>query len=194
MEIIVNQKSAENFQRQVDQLPDFREQTALHMGYNKISRIMSGYLPPDGSRLTLLDRDTPKEHDALLQIGEFRIGDLHFDILEGSGGHLYGEMVYVCREAGIVLTGDILVNISGFSRERAEYNSLAPYLMKSVNVDSTKAREMRQQTMALVQETTARNSSPCIVCGGHGPLFILQDGRMKGLEADIIESHSTAAE
>ena len=144
-EIIVNQKSAENFQRQHDGLPDYREQTALHLGYSKISQIISGYMVLDVNSLKILDKDTSKEHSSLIPIGSLEIGDLNFIILEGSGGHLYGEMIYACREAGILFTGDILVNISGFSKERAEFNSLAPYLMKSVNVDSEKAREMRRQ-------------------------------------------------
>ena len=170
-EIIVNQKSAENFQRQAAGLPDYREQTALHLGYSKISQIISGYMVPDVNSLKILDKDTPKEHSSLIPIGSLEIGDLNFIILEGSGGHLYGEMIYACREAGILFTGDILVNISGFSKERAEFNSLAPYLMKSVNVDSEKAREMRRQVMTLAEEIAKENMKPCIICGGHGPAF-----------------------
>jgi glyoxylase-like metal-dependent hydrolase (beta-lactamase superfamily II) len=177
-EILVNQKSAENFRRQFDGLPDYREQTALHLGYSKISQIISGYRIPEVDRLTLLDRDTPREHDALLPIGRMSIGDLDFTVLEGSGGHLYGELVYACREAGIVFTGDILVNVNGFSRERAEFNSLAPYLMKSVNIDSEKAREMRRQVTGLIQEISEDNGRPCLVCGGHGLVAQLINGQM----------------
>jgi len=114
----------------------------------------------------------------LIPIGTMKIGDLNFTIIEGSGGHLYGEMIYVCKEAGIVFTGDILVNINGFSKERAEFNSLAPYLMKSVNVNSQKAKMMRQQAMALIQSISEANGKPCFICGGHGPLSQLIDGEM----------------
>ena len=106
------------------------------------------------------------------------IGDMNFTIFEGSGGHLYGEMIYVCREAGIVFTGDILVNINGFSQERTEFNSLAPFLMKSVNVNSKKATEMRKQVMALIQDISNQNMKPCIICGGHGPVSELLDGKI----------------
>ncbi len=181
-EIIVNQKSAENFRRQVEGLPDYREQTALHLGYSKISQIISGYVPPGVNRLKILDSTTPEEHDSLLPIGRMAIGDLDFTILEGSGGHLYGEMIYCCRKAGVVFTGDILVNISGFSQERAEFNSLAPYLMKSVNVDSEKARHMRRQVTELIQEISNQNMKPCLVCGGHGPVAKLVDGKILAKE------------
>ena len=177
-EIIVNEKSAENFKRQAEGLPDYREQTELHLGYSKISQIISGYKVPDVNRLKILDSETPKEHNSLIPIGKLLIGDMNFTIYEGSGGHLYGEMIYVCPKAGIVLTGDILVNINGFSKERAEFNSLAPYLMKSVNVNSDKAKEMRQQVMALIQDISKQNMKPCIICGGHGPVSEIIDGKM----------------
>lgn len=182
--MIVNQKSAENFERQAAGQPDYREQTALHLGYSKISQIISGYQVPDVSRLEVLDSGTPKEHDGLLPIGKMFVGDLKFDILEGSGGHLYGEMVYVCEQAGIVFTGDILVNISGFSRERAEFNSLAPYLMKSVNVNSKKAKEMRTQVLSLIQKISEQNQKSCMICGGHGPLSGLVDGKMVKIDTE----------
>ena len=180
--IIVNQKSAESLQKQAKGLPDYRENTPLRFGYSKISRIISGYVPPDESALTVLDRNTPKNHEDLIQIGSIMIGDLQFDISEGSGGHLYGEMVYSCTKAGVVFTGDILVNIHGFSKERTEFNSLAPYLMKSVNVDSQKAVEMRKQVSALIGHISAKNNKPCVVCGGHGPLSVLCNGKLVNVD------------
>ncbi len=185
-EIIVNQKSAENFKRQVDRLPDYREQSALHLGYSRISQIISGYIVPDITKLKILDSDTPNDHDPLIPIGNLKIGDMDFSILEGSGGHLFGEMVYVCRDAGIVFTGDILVNINGFSKERIEFNSLAPYLMKSVNVNSEKATEMRHRVTELMRDITDSNKKPCIICGGHGPVSELLDGKLI-LASDVIE-------
>ena len=186
-EIIVNAKSAENFKRQFEHLPDFREQTELNSGYSKISRIISGYVVPDVSKFTVLDENTPEEHNSFIPIGYMTVGDLNFQVLEGSGGHLNGEMIYVCREAGIVLTGDILVNINGFSKERAEFNSLAPYLMKTVNLNSDKARKMRHQTMAVIQDISMQNKKPCIICGGHGPVSELVEGKLSSLDTDIIE-------
>lgn len=168
--IIVNKKSAGNFKKQLDQLPDYREQTELHMGYSRISRIISDYMPPEFDRLKIFDNNIPEEHDSLLPIGNMKIGDLDFTILEGSGGHLYGEMIYVCPAARIVFTGDIYVNIEGFSKERAEFNSLAPFLMKSVNVNSKKASEMRRQVFKIIHDISYQNNKPCIVCGGHGPV------------------------
>jgi glyoxylase-like metal-dependent hydrolase (beta-lactamase superfamily II) len=185
-EIVVNKKSADGLQRQANGLPDHRENTELRLGYSKISRIISGYTPPDAMSINILDDETPENHDNLEIIGRIYVGDLEFEIYEGSGGHLYGEMVYVCEKVGIVFTGDILVNIDGFSKERAEFNSLAPYLMKSVNVDSKKASQMRKQVTELIQYISEKNQRPCIICGGHGPIFELIDGKMAGFNLSLI--------
>lgn len=181
-EIIVNRKSAESLKRQAMGIPDFRENTELRLGYSKISRIISGYEPPDAEKLKIMDKDTPTDHDCLLKIGVMPVGNLEFEIYEGSGGHLTGEMVYVCRKAGLVFTGDILVNISGFSKDRAEFNSLAPFLMKSVNVDSKKATAMRKQVTAVIGKISIENQKPCMICGGHGPISELQNGKLVNLK------------
>jgi len=180
-EIILNKKSADSLKRQAAGLPDYRENTELSFGYSRISQIISGYMPPDPSRFTILDSGTPAEHESLVKIGRMRVGSLIFDILEGSGGHLGGEMIYVSEKAGIIFTGDLLVNIGDFSRERAQFNSLAPYLMKSVNVDSKKATEMRGQIIKLAEDISRSNGRPCLVCGGHGPLSVLADGKLTAI-------------
>ncbi len=180
----LNEKSAETFRKQSDQLLDYREQTELHLGYSKISRIISGYIVPDITDAAILDHGTPKEHSSLLIIGHLSIADMDFEIMEGSGGHLYGEMIYVNRRVGVVFTGDILVNIEGFSKDRAEFNSLAPFLMKSVNVNSEKAKKMRNQTLALLEDISAQNERPCIVCGGHGPVSEFASGKLISIATD----------
>jgi glyoxylase-like metal-dependent hydrolase (beta-lactamase superfamily II) len=179
--VTVNEKSADSLQRQANGLRDYRECTQLHWGYSKISQIISGYSSPDVSLFEILDSGTPEEHDDLVEIGKMAVGDLEFIVYEGSGGHLRGEMVYACIEAGIVFTGDLLVNISGFSRQTQEFNSIAPYLMKSVNVDSQKATEMRKQILRLVRDISDKNQRPCIICCGHGPVSELLDGKLVSL-------------
>lgn len=180
--VLLNRKSASSLRRQLDGEPDSREGAgSVSLGYSKLSQIISGYRPPDPASFVLLDRETPAEHDNLLPIGRFEAGGLRFEALEGSGGHLPGEMVFVNRQQGVLFTGDILVNISGFSPERAEFNSLAPYLMRSVNVDSKKANEMRRAVTELALSLGEKNGRPCLVCGGHGPISSFQNGRLESL-------------
>lgn len=178
VKICLNKKSADSLYRQNIGIPDYRENNDLHLGYSKLSRIISGYTPPDTNRFEIIDSNTPEVHDGLLHIGDFKIDSLDFEAFEGSGGHLYGEMIFVCRKYGIVFTGDNLVNINGFSPERAEFNSLAPYLMGSVNVDSRKATEIRNQIFSLIENIEKKNKKSCIICGGHGPISVLMGRRL----------------
>jgi len=172
VKICLNRKSADSLRRQLSGQPDFRENNELNLGYSKLSRIISGYNPPKADQFDILDSNTPAEHDELLQIGNFSVADLDFEVLEGSGGHLRGEMIFACRKYGIIFTGDNLVNISGFSEELSVFNSLAPYLMRSVNIDSQKATAVRNQVKKLIEEIRADIRHPILICGGHGPICI----------------------
>ncbi len=177
VKIGLNQKSAASLHRQTVGLPDYRETHDLGLGYSKLSRIISGYVPPNNGQFELLDEGTPAEHDGIIRIGAFPVAELLFEVWEGSGGHLAGEMIFVCAESGIIFTGDNLVNISGFSPERSEFNSLAPYLMRSVNMNSRKATAMRDAIVQLIEAIQTANRQ-CLICGGHGPLSVLVNGKM----------------
>jgi molybdopterin biosynthesis enzyme len=81
-------------------------------------------------------------------------------------------MIFACRKYGVIFTGDNLVNISGFSEELSVFNSLAPYLMRSVNIDSQKATTVRNQVKKLIEEIRGDIRRPVLICGGHGPICI----------------------
>lgn len=164
-EIYLNEKSADSIRKQYNGEPDYREQNHFCVGYSKLSRIITSYTPPDPDRFHIIGTDVPKEHRELLLIGALRFDDLELEVFEGSGGHLYGEMVFLCRKHRMIFTGDIYVNIEGFSEDRAEFNSLAPYLMTSVNTNSEYAKNMRKAVFDLLSAT---GQSGFYICGGHG--------------------------
>ncbi len=180
--VYLGAKSAESLRHQRLGVPDFREANSFCMGYSRLSRIISGYLPPDSHDMVVLDENTPPEHNELLLVACITVCGLPFEVYEGSGGHIYGETIFLCRSHGLVFTGDNLVNISGFSAERAEFNALAPYLMGSVNIDSKKATKMRKDIIKLIAKVDEERKEPCIICGGHGPLSVLKDGKLVNLE------------
>ena len=126
--------------------PNFREQNRLHSPYCTLSKIISGYRPPRLGNAVIVGE---KKSDAVFEdIGGFDFEGLWFELIEGYGGHVRGENLIVCEALGLVFTGDIYVNAEGFTDEQREFNTLAPYLMTSVNVDSAKAREERRQLFA----------------------------------------------
>ena len=132
----------ENFKLERDGLANFREQNVLHAPYCKISKIISNYLPPDLEKCVIIGE---KRDDELLSVvGSLDFCDLHFEILEGCGGHVRGETLIVCKEGKFIFTGDVFVNLKGFSESQKQFNVLAPYLMTSVNVDSNKAKKLRE--------------------------------------------------
>lgn len=74
-----------------------------------------------------------------------------------------GEMVIVCRNLKLVFSGDIMVNVKGFSPEQREFNSLAPFLITGVDIDAALCRKEREK---LLSEYTRY-----LFCPGHGAVF-----------------------
>ena len=85
--------------------------------------------------------------EPLTQIGFFDFEELHFEVYEGKGGHLPGEIVLIDYSKHIAITGDIYINTHGLTVEQAEYNQYAPILMTSVDTDSSLCLEERKAIM-----------------------------------------------
>lgn len=167
-DIVLNLKSAKGLMRQRDHRADYREQNSDHLGYSRLSRIFSCYDPPDPSRFQIFGQDAPAQHEDLLLIHTFTFGDLDFEVYEGSGGHLYGEMVYVCRSPRLAFTGDVYLNVKGFSDRLKEFLALAPYMMTSVDVHPEMAKVMRRRVQSLLQDL----GPGTLVCTGHGAVEV----------------------
>jgi len=138
----MSQSCYDNFMLEKSEVPNYREQNRFHAPYCRLSKIIIGYSTPELKNAVIIGEK--KDDEPLSKIGEVHFGDLDFEVLEGNGGHVKGETVFVCHKQKFVFTGDILVNIKGFSDEQREFNILAPYLMTSVNVDSRKAKKSRE--------------------------------------------------
>lgn len=146
--VYVSPKAYENFVLEKKGIANFREQNMLNAPYCRISKILSNYKPQEISSLKILSFESN-----LFQ---------NFIIYEGNDGHATGEIVIVDIENRLVFSGDIVVNIKGFSKEQLEFNTLAPYLMTGVDMDSSKAKKERAELF----EKFPR--SEYVYCGGHG--------------------------
>ena len=102
-------------------------------------------------------------------------------MLEGLGGHTFGQIYLYARSDGLLFTADAVINFSSLTPERAAYNSLADFLVTSVNVDSDLARKERRALLELAVETD-QNLAPrkkrCWICGGHGAVSVLENGKL----------------
>ena len=168
--IIMNQKSYDDIRLEYEGRNAYRKSDNKCFGYTAIIETITNYTPVDPKRIEVFDEGTALEHEALLKIANIQIGDIPFEIYEGSGGHLAGEMVYVNEEKGILFTGDNLVNIAGFTEEQTKFNSLAPYLMTSVDMDRAKAHEIRRAIITKIYAINNKRKEDCLVFGGHGKI------------------------
>jgi len=114
-------------------------------------------------------------------IGKIPVGEIAFEVLDGLGGHTFGQVFLHSEEHGILFTADSLINFSSLTKERADYSSLAAFLVTSVNVDSGRASQERRALLALAQETDAALSGTgrrCLICGGHGAVSVADNGKL----------------
>ncbi len=105
-----------------------------------------------------------------------RIGDIELEVLDGLGGHTCGQIFLYSQKAGLLFAADSVINFSSLTRERADYSSLAAFLVTSVNVDSDLARKERKALLELAAEMDTAllpTGRRCLICGGHGAVSVL---------------------
>ena len=134
-EIITTVRSAEDLIAQAQGENCLREKNPLHRPYLHICKLLTGYRCVDPGKLRSPWRHIPELREPLTQIGFFDFGDLHFEVYEGKGGHLPGEIVLIDYDHDIAFTGDIYINLKGLIPAQAEHNRYAPILMTSVDTD-----------------------------------------------------------
>ena len=162
-DVYVSNDGRLNFALENNSLPNFREQNKLPAPYNRISKLLSKYCPPKMDTIRALGE--PKDKQPISFIAPLDFHGLQLDVYAGNGGHSKGEVAIVDEKNRIVYSGDIVVNIAGFSKEQAAFNKLAPYLLTSVNTNSAMATEERLD----LQE----KFSPQVYtyCCGHGAMM-----------------------
>ena len=143
-EVITSYKSAVCLTNEYCGENGFREQNPLHKPYINICKILTAYVPVNPEKLRTPWPDIENLRAPLTQIGFFDFGDLHFEVYEGNGGHLPGEVVLIDYENHIAFTGDVYINIHGLTAAQAEYNQYAPILMTSVDTDPKVCSEERK--------------------------------------------------
>jgi glyoxylase-like metal-dependent hydrolase (beta-lactamase superfamily II) len=114
-------------------------------------------------------------------IGMVSTGDFDLEVLDGLGGHTFGQVYLYSKMLGLLFTADSVINFSSLSEKRAEYNSLAAFLVTSVNVDSDLAKRERMALLDLADETgktLSGSDRKCLICGGHGAVSVLEGGRL----------------
>ena len=159
--VYLSKNCYDNFELETKNELDFRAQNPLHEPYCSTSRIISQYKAPNLSQLSIIG--DKKDNELLSYIGKVDFAGYRFDVYEGRGGHVKGESVIVCDELKIIFSGDIFVNVKGFTKEQKEFNQLAPFLMTGVDFDPKVNKECREY---LLQKYKGYKFFP-----GHGGMY-----------------------
>ena len=146
-EIIASSKTALCLKNEYLGKDGYREKNPLHKPYINICKILTSYRPVSPDKVTALWNDIQNLKEPLTQIGFFDFEELHFEVYEGKGGHLPGEIVLIDYTRNIAITGDIFINTHGLTSEQAEYNQYAPILMTSVDTDPKLCAQERKAIM-----------------------------------------------
>ena len=143
-EVIVSEKSAVSLRKEYCGENGFREQNPLHRPYINICKILTSYVPVNPEKLRTPWQNIPQLRNPLTQVGFFEFGDLCFEVYEGKGGHLPGEIILIDYQNNIAFTGDVYINLHGLTAQQAEYNRYAPILMTSVDTDPELCAQVRK--------------------------------------------------
>ena len=133
-EILASARTADCLKREAAGQDGYREQNPLHKPYINICKALTSYKPADPDKIFTC-WNAGELHAPLTQIGHFDFEELHFEVYEGKGGHLPGEIVLLDYEHHLAFTGDVYVNTHGLTPQQAAYNQYAPILMTSVDTD-----------------------------------------------------------
>lgn len=142
--VYLSWKSRESLVMEREAGGGFREQNPLHAPYIRICKILTSYHPPRPETLHVISGTAEKPAHPIERTGSWSFGDLDFEVYEGQGGHLPGELVLVERRHHLAFTGDIFINIKEMTPEQTAYNHYAPYLMTSVDTDSVLCAQERK--------------------------------------------------
>ena len=146
-EIIASHKTAFCLKNDYLGKDGYRDKNPLHKPYVNICKMLTSYKPADPKKIVTPWQDYEILTEPLTQIGFFDFEELHFEVYEGKGGHLPGEIVLIDYAKHIAITGDIYINTHGLTREQAEYNKYAPILMTSVDTDPKLCADERRAIM-----------------------------------------------
>lgn len=156
--IYVSEISYDDFKLENEGKENLRIQNPIHEAYFEIDKIITNYKPPVMDKVKIIGKRNG--NNIFSKIGELNFEGLSFEIFEGIAGHADGEIIIVSKEFKLVFTGDIFVNVNGFSKSQDEFNLIAPYLMISVNADSNRAKNSRIEMLNKFQDY--------LICPGHG--------------------------
>ena len=155
------------------------QESVLEEFYTKMINLFSRFAIPSDIRCFGTANGT--QRGIFPVIGTFSIGGIDFEVLDGLGGHTFGQVFLYSKSHGLLFTADSVINFASLTKERADYSSLAAFLVTSVNVDSDRAKQERIALLALAEETDralASSGRRCLICCGHGAVSVVENKKL----------------
>ncbi len=155
------------------------EHSVLEEFYTKMINLFSKFNSSD--RIECFSKTSVTMRGIFPVIGTVSIGDIELEVLEGLGGHTCGQIYLYSQTEGLLFAADSVINFSSLTKERADYSSLAAFLVTSVNVDSDLAKKERKALLELALQTDRAlltKGKRCLICGGHGAVSVLEENRL----------------
>lgn len=166
-EMYASGRVIDNFAFESLGIVSWREQNPGSFPYNRIGRVLFDYEIPDVQGIRCLGEESPMgvQDEPLQLIDTLVVPPLSFEVWEGKGGHVRGEIVLIERQHHLCVSGDILVNVRNQTKPQQRFNALAPYLTTSVDLVPSLAREERAAMIGQLGEGRWQ------ILGGHGALM-----------------------
>ena len=141
--VYLSRESFESMKNEYHGAEGIREQNPNHKPYCRICKLLTAYEPPTTDNMHIISAKS--DHELIEKTGVFDFEDMHFTIYEGAGGHVPGEIIIAEHEKRICFTGDIFINVHDMIPQQKKYNTYAPILMTSVDMNPTLAAKERMQ-------------------------------------------------
>ncbi|MBP1927949.1 glyoxylase-like metal-dependent hydrolase (beta-lactamase superfamily II) [Methanolinea mesophila] len=155
------------------------EESILEEVYTTMINLFSGFAPSE--EIQVVPTVPLSMRGIFPVVSTFTLAGVEFEILEGMGGHTHGMIFVYSPRVGLLFTSDTVINFEYLTPERATYNSLAVFLVTSVNVDSDLAKKERRALLELAEATSQEvpgSDRPCLICGGHGPVSVISGKKL----------------
>lgn len=172
-EIYTSEKSIYWMKEEYEGRDGIRERNGLHTPYIRICKTLTEYVPTNPEKMISLGDGGNMDSRLLSPIGFFSFGELDFEVYEGGGGHLPGEIVLIDYKNRVVFTGDIFVNIKEMTPEQKQYNKYAPILTTGVDTDKILCTKEREAIFSRL------GAGRWNVFGAHGPLFVYETQKIQ---------------
>lgn len=157
-----SQRTADCFANESLGLPSPREASATGLPYYRLNKLITEYAVPPLNRLRILNTSHGDDEQPISAIGAFLFGDMRFNVLQGNGGHVPGETMLIDPVHRVAFTGDDYINPHNMTPPQKEFDRLAPYLARSVNVDSPRYHAILRAVLAML------DGKGYLIFPGHG--------------------------